>query len=93
MSTMSALTPLARQRPPEPRISASGLPVWVTTTLDGLLAAGAIAAADLDGLDSDQLTGMTTCWIRSVARAQRVDGAELIQAARSWQTTRGSRAA
>ena len=76
------MTALARV--PEPRISASGLPAWTCLVLDALLASGVVTAGDLEGLDSDALVGMAICWTRSLARAEQVDGSELVEAARAW---------
>jgi hypothetical protein len=67
-----------------PRISASVLPLWTCSVLDGLLAAGVICAADLDELGSDQLTGLAILWTRTVASGEPFDAGEALEAARVW---------
>ena len=76
---------------PPTRATPSGLPQWVCVVSDGLLAAGIVVASDLEGLDSDALAGLAICWVRSVARAEQVDGAELVEAAQRSQAPSGSR--
>lgn len=87
-----AITPLT-PRPPEPRISASGLPAWVTVQLDAICAAGVISWVALDDLDTDQLVALAAAIVRAGVAAAPVDVRAEIAGLRGEQEEAVARAA